>query len=295
MRYGLQNDLAALAPVLARPQRRTESSLDHRIDGLYLPSLSVFRLVSSESLFHHAAPTPYRRLVRRPAPRWRNDRPDTEGPHSDVGPLSVEASVSQQCANPRSEDCLTQRRAELHQVRARAAAGHRSQDHVALAIDHQHGLGVLGVSDFLAAITAARAPLDVIPTHVPRLQPRAIDGRPGDAPFADFIPQRLIQHGIEHLLPWNSLEEPGSRFVKRGEVGNDLQSNQTSEVGLVSQIISQPPIVNSEELLEHQASQQLRLCELLGAELMAVRWQRSAGGLVRNLQNAARRFASRHI
>ena len=64
---------------------------------------------------------------------------------------------------------------------------------------------------------------------------------------------------------------------------------------MVSQMISQPPIVNSEELLEHQASQQLRLCELLGAVLMAVRWQRSAGGLVRNLQNAARRFASRHI
>jgi len=130
--YGLQDDLTALAPVLARPQGRAKPPFDHGVDGLDLPSLPIGGLVSSESLFHDSPPVSCWRLVRRPALRWRNDRPDTEGPYSEVDPLSIEASVSQQCANPRSEDCLTQHRAELHQVRARAAAGRPSQDHVAL-------------------------------------------------------------------------------------------------------------------------------------------------------------------
>jgi hypothetical protein len=43
--------------------------------------------------------------------------------------------------------------------------------------------------------------------------------------------------------------------VKRGEVGYDLQSDRTGEDRMVCQMISQLPIVNSEELLEHQASQ----------------------------------------
>jgi hypothetical protein len=71
---------------------------------------------------------------------------------------------------------------------------------------------------------------------VPRLQPRAVGGCPGDAPLADFIPQRLILDGIEHLLPCNSFEEPGSRFVKRAEMEDDLQSDQTSDVRMVSHL-----------------------------------------------------------
>ena len=78
-------------------------------------------------------------------------------------------------------------------------------------------------------------------------------------------------------------------------MGNDLQSDRVGEITMVRQMISQPTVVNSEELLEHQASQQLRLRELLGAVFVAVWWQRSAGGLVRNMQNTARGFASRHI
>src|SRR6516162_6139287 len=212
-----------------------------------------------------------------------------------MDPFRVEVGVCQERADSCSVHCLTQRRPEMHKVGTWPGARHCSQNHVARAVDQQHDLWELGIGDFLAAITAARAPHDVVPAHVARLQPRAVDGSSNNAPLSDPVPLCPGQHGIEHLLARSFLQESGSGFVKRGEVRNDLQSDEVSEVASVSQEACKPAIVESKELFEHQARKQLRLCEFLGAVLMTVCWKRLAGGLVSNLQNAARGLARLHI
>jgi hypothetical protein len=71
---------------------------------------------------------------------------------------------------------------------------------VASAIDHEDDLRVSRVSHLLVRISAARAAFGVVPADLPRFQPRAIDGRQGDALHVHPIPQRSLQHGVEHLV-----------------------------------------------------------------------------------------------
>ena len=40
---------------------------------------------------------------------------------------------------------------------------------------------------------------DVVAADVPRLHPGAVDGRQRDAPLADLVLQRPLEHGVEHL------------------------------------------------------------------------------------------------
>ena len=64
---------------------------------------------------------------------------------------------------------------------------------------------------------------------------------------------------------------------------------------MVDQVGDGAAIVEAEELLEHQAGQELRLSELLGAERMPMRGEGLAGGVVGDLEHPARGFARRHI
>ena len=77
-------------------------------------------------------------------------------PDAAVDPLGVEVRVGQKGLDPSAADGLLQRRIELHQVRARPATGHGSEDHVAGAIDHEDDLREFGVSRDRVAIPAAQ-------------------------------------------------------------------------------------------------------------------------------------------
>src|SRR5271165_7367643 len=137
---GPQDDLAALAPVLPRPQRRAEPPLDHRVDRLRLPPLPVLPLVLAEPLLHPPPPTARRRLVGGPPALRRDDRADAMRPDAAVDPLGIEIGVGQQRTDPGAADGLAQRPPELHQVGPRAAPRHGGEDHVASAIDHEDDL-----------------------------------------------------------------------------------------------------------------------------------------------------------
>ena len=51
-----EDGLAALAMVQPRTQRRTEQPLDHRVDCLHLPALTISSLVPIETPFHRKRP-----------------------------------------------------------------------------------------------------------------------------------------------------------------------------------------------------------------------------------------------
>jgi hypothetical protein len=78
-------------------------------------------------------------------------------------------------------------------------------------------------------------------------------------------------------------------------VRDDAQADLAAEVQVIGQVCRQPAVVEAEELLEHQAGEELVLGELPGAEPMPMRRQGLAGGVVGDLEDAARRFARNHI
>src|SRR5579871_6973607 len=96
-----EDDLAALTPIVPRPQRRAQPPLDHRVDRLRLPPLAVLRLEPPELRLHPPSPPPGRRLVRGPAARRGDQRPDAiHLPDMLMDPLAVEVGVGQQRPDP---------------------------------------------------------------------------------------------------------------------------------------------------------------------------------------------------
>jgi hypothetical protein len=211
-----------------------------------------------------------------------------------VDPLGIEVRVGQQRDDPGASDRLAQRPTKLHQVGARTPTRHRGQDHVALAVDHEDDLGVLGVSDVLVAISAMRATLDVVSAGVPRLQARAVHGRQRDASLADAVAQCPIEHGVEHLSARDGCQQPNRSLLEGREVRHGFHADLAGKVGVVAKVRGEAAVVEAQELLEHQAGQQLVLSKLLGAELVPVRGESLTGSIVRHLQDPARGFARRH-
>jgi len=216
-------------------------------------------------------------------------------PDAAMDPLRVEVRVGQQRPDPGPTDGLAQGGTELHQVRARPSPRHGSENHVAAAVDHEDDLRELGVSRDPVAISALRATPDVVPAGVPRLQARAIDSRQRDTPLADSVVQRSLEHRVEHPAPWRGRQQSLGSLLEGREVGHCPQPDLAGKVGVVDKVLGQTPVVEVRELFEHQASQQLRLSELLGAELVSMRRNGLAGGFVGDLENPARRFACLHI
>jgi len=68
---------------------------------------------------------------------------------------------------------------------------------------------------------------------------------------------------------------------------HDLQAKGSTEVRVVGEVGNQAAVVGPEKRLEHQAGEQLRLGELLGAELVGIAAQPAVGdreGLTGNAQ-----------
>lgn len=88
-----------------------------------------------------------------------------------------------------------------------------------------------------------------------------------------------------------ALKEPLGRLLEGGGVGDSLQADQPSEVGVVDRVMCEPAVVEARELPEHHAGQELGLGELLGPELVAVRWEDLTGRLVGDRKDPARGLA----
>jgi hypothetical protein len=211
-----------------------------------------------------------------------------------VDPLGIEVGVGQQRDDPGAANRLAQRPAELHKVGARTPTRHCGQDYVAEAVDHQDHLGVLGVSDVLVAVSAMRATLDIVSAGVPRLQARAVHGRQRNTSLADPVAQRLLEHSVEHLSAWDGGQQPNRGLLEGGEVGHGYHADLTGKVFVVAEVSGQTAVIEAQELLEHQAGQQLVLSKLLGTELVSVRGESLTGSIVCDLQDPARGFARRH-
>ena len=73
------------------------------------------------------------------------------------------------------------------------------------------------------------------------------------------------------------------------------QVEQAGQLGVVGQVIGEATVVEAQELLDHQATEELGLGEFLGAVDMAVVRDGLASGVVGDLEDPDWRFAGGHI
>ena len=106
------------------------------------------------------------------------------------------------------------------------------------------------------------------------------------ADLAHFPPraQRRAQSPLEHRNHGFHLPTLPVRAVGTGQTtnawnaaGGPTLADLACEVGVIGQVRGQSLVVEAGELLEHPASQNLRLGKLLGAELVSVPGQGTAG------------------
>ena len=175
MNDGPQEHLAGLRPVAGRAQRRAQPPLDHTVDRLDLPALTVFRLV--EPLTHPPPPVTAGRLAGRPAAQRRDQRPTAEHPPGeDVRVLAVVAGVGQQGVDPHPTHGVVNGRPPVGDIGARTSAGHHGDDDVRAAVGQDCGLGEPLVGRLLPAIPAFFATFDEVAADVVRLEAGAVDG-----------------------------------------------------------------------------------------------------------------------
>ena len=103
---------------------------------------------------------------------------------------------------------------------------------------------------------------------------------------------KVAVYGREGLTGERTQKEIGVMSLRSG----DVVGEHTVSFGTLGERIeiTQPAIVEAGELLEHQAGQELGLGELLGTELVPMRGDCPAGGLVGHLEGPARGFAGLH-
>jgi hypothetical protein len=158
-----------------RAKRRAQSPFDHRVHSFHLPALAVLALEPTEPRSHQTPPSPCRRFVRRPAPPWRNDCPDTLRADGDMDTLGVEIGICQQRVDLDSAHRLAQHLVKLHQIGGRSTPRYCREDHVTLAVDREDNLRKVRVGPVAARIPVCLA-LGEIATDVARFQAGPVHG-----------------------------------------------------------------------------------------------------------------------
>jgi hypothetical protein len=288
MRYGSQDDLAALTVVPPRTQRGPEPPLDHRNHGLDLPPLAITLLITAESQLHPAPPASGGQLLGWTPTLWGDNRSRTTLPHTAMHPLGVEVGVSQKGADSCTGNGLIESRSKLRQIRARPAAGCHAKDHVVLAVDDEDCLRKVGVNRPRTKVSTGLAALHVISAGVPRFQTRTVHGRQRDSSLVNPVTAGLLENRIEETTGWRRSQQSLGSLLEGRVVRNAAHSDQSDEIGMIDEVCSQTTVVETRELLEHETSQQLGLSELLGAELVPVIRHGPAAAVVGDLEHSTR-------
>lgn len=83
-------------------------------------------------------------------------------------------------------------------------------------------------------------------------------------------------------------------MIASGHAAAGVAPGLQRQFGMIHEVLGQAAIVQARELLEHQASQELGLAELLVAELVRFLGHRPEGRLIGNPEHPARGFAGLH-
>jgi len=199
----LEHDRSALSADAAGAERVTQTTLDHADHRFDLPALAIATAIRrpAEVAAHLPPVTTGGRLGSGTPDARRNDRTNMQlVAQVLVHPLAVVPGVGQKRVDPLS---LGSGRHGFHQVRVIgtwAAAGHRRQDHMRRAIDHEAQLGKAAIGPGWLGILAFLPAGHEVMADVVCLEAAAIDGRQGRAALEDLVlachDHRLIEEAI---------------------------------------------------------------------------------------------------
>ena len=284
-----QDDFTMLGPMFPGPQGRAEQPLEHAVDGLDLPPLTVFLFV--EVGCHAAAPVTAGKFVRRSPALRRDDRSHAVRLASVlVSRLAVVAGIGEQRLDRRAAGRLLQCQTVMLVVRPRANSGNDRQNHMTGTIADEARLGKAATLPPLV-FPGFLAPFRVVRADVPTLEARAVDGRQLHSTLHQFGFHRAVDRFVEQLPGGHRNEQSPGRFLEGRIVRDPIEFDRPGKARRIGQQRSQLAIVQLQEFLQHQAGKQLRLRELLRTEAVRVRAQPAATDLIGGQQHSFRRFA----
>ncbi len=242
-----------------------------------------------QTSLHLSSPVARRRFRRLPADLGRHQQADTTlVAREPVRMLGVVAGVGRHGCQLHTRERLIERRAEVRDVRPGTATRHHGQDQMAVAVTNDARLGEPLVGRALPVFPGVRSTFDVVAAGVPRFESGAVDRGQGHLVSQFALPLRQVNRSIEQPSRRPKRQQPVGGFLQGRKVGRFLQFDRLGQVRRVVQQGAHLPIVVLHELFEHQAGEQLRLCEVLAAELARIRPKRQQPDQVPVLQHAAR-------
>jgi hypothetical protein len=271
---GLEDDRPALRMIAVGAQAFALPPLDHAECCLCLPPLSVG--LSGEVSPHLRSIVTGRRARRRtPDPR-RDDRANAHiVPQQLVHPLRVVSRVKQGRAHSSTRERIDHDAIQMRDVRRRAARGMAGQNEVRATVHHQSHLRKPTIRRGLTSrislvLGVSRATAHEVTTRVPRLESAGIHrddrGRSAQQPAL----HGLLHHRLEHRAGGGTPQQSRGGLLQRGEVRDTREADGLAQIRTVGEECGHAAIIQIEHRLEHEAREELRLRESLGAEAMGV-------------------------
>ena len=281
-----QAEVAALAVVGAAVDMGALATFDHRDHCFDLRAAAIGRAI--EPHLHETSVTALRQFLGGPAVLGGND-----GPHAvlvarkAVVGFGVEPGIGRQVRDPHDPQCFGHQRTELIDVGPRTATGLRGEDEMIVRATHQPQFGIAMIDHGFPRVSHAVAAADEVTAGTTAFQARGIDRRPLHPSLAAQVES---DGGFEQFSSGRREQQAARGFLKGGEVGNLLQSQNGEQRRIVPEMGRQAAVVGPQKVLQHQAGKQLMLRELPGTATVRILGQRPPRRRQRRQHHGFRRF-----
>ena len=249
------------------------STLEHRHDCFNLTSFSVGIVI--EANLHEPSVVPLRRLGRRAAMHWWDNRADaTSRAGVDVIRLRVIPTVRNDRRHAHALERVIEQGLELGNVRFRSTMRAVGKYEVRRNIAHDRQFRKTVVNHLFPGSAHLGTTTDEVAAGHRAFETSRVDRRTSDLSATSKLQSNRL---IEQLASKATDQQPLRRFLQGRVMRDMLQPEDLPQVGTVGQAGTDTPIIGLEKVFEYQAGKQLMLRELFGTAAMRVGRQRTLG------------------
>ena len=206
--------------------------------------------------FHLPPPITAGKFFRRPTNQGRDQRADAAlVPTIHMRSLRIVTGIRGQRLQMHNLPGLVQGLPKMQDIGPRPLPGHNRQHHVARAVAKDAGLGERAVGGFLPVFAGAGSTLHVVPAGMMRLESRAVQRSHDNALAKTTQSDTDVNGPVEGSSSELRNQQSRGRLLKGGVVGHALQINRRTPFRAIGQHSRQLPVVQPQELFQHQASE----------------------------------------
>ena len=210
--------------------------------------------------------------------------------------FAVETGVRRDGLHTGAGPRFDEQRAKVAEVGSWPLAGPGRQAEVAQRVADHTQLGIVAIDDggLASMFPHLFSPPSIIAADVPRLEAAGVHRGQSHTAAEDIRPSCPLDRSRDQPSKRLLHQQPIGRLLQRREVGHLFQADRCGQRIAVRQQPDRAPIGEVVKVLQHQTRKQLRLRELLGAEPMRIRGQRSFRHRQRFAQHPFRTLAGLH-